>query len=418
MRRLRIFCATLVGLALVPLWGALSTATHADGSADTMRLTDEPGNWFRSDATATSVSIINAGQRVDFVINDCCTRTRHTVTLLVKPDGSNASSDQDQSQKGSLSVTFDKPGVYVLVCKIHPYMAAVVAARDAQGNIPDVTATSLPIIGHLGAPSLPAGTVLSVFRPVAATDADKQAKWDIAGPADQRLMTPTTPGVGEVWVDTQFERVPGQVDQEGVAKPGTITVVDAATFQVEREINGRSTRLWDNPHNMWANFALDTVYNSNWFGQWINKIDRTSGVIRSSITVGDAPTHIITNPDPTSPQFGVLSIPLSAESNIVKVRDEPSGLHVIDSRPTGAGLNHPHGHWLKCGRGEETVVPNVFKGLGFAGSISILNTLTGNVIREITFSASDPLRSALLMPIAAGECHVNINGQHVHKAYA
>ena len=67
-------------------------------------------------------------------------------------------------------------------------------------------------------------------------DADKQAKWEIF-PASARVA-PSVPGVGEVWVNAQFERVPNQRDSGGVPKPGTITVLDAATFAVEREING------------------------------------------------------------------------------------------------------------------------------------------------------------------------------------
>ncbi len=381
-------------------------------AADTMHLTDEPGNWFRSDATGTPVSIVDPGDKVDFKIGNCCTNTRHTVTLLVKPTGSSIAMDQDQSQHGTLSLTFDVPGVYVLVCKIHPYMTAVVAVRDAQGNIPDVSAEARPFIGHLGAAALPAATVLSVMTTVAATDEDKLAKWDILGPQDQ--VIPSVAGVGEVWVNSQFERVPGQADEGGVAKPGTITVIDSATFTVEREINGLSAGgLWNNPHNMWADFALDAIYNGNWFGKWINKIDRQSGAILDSITVGEAPTHIITIPNPASPQFGVLTIPLSAEQDLVKVRDEPGGLNTIDHSPTGEGRNHPHGHWLSCGLGDRTIVPNVFKGLGLAGSISILDTETGEVLEEFTHDPGDPLRSALLMPIAVGQCHVH----GVSKAY-
>ena len=94
--------------------------------------------------------------------------------------------------------------------------------------------------------------------------------------------------------------------------------------------------MWNNPHNMWANFALDTVYNGNWFGQWINKIDRSRGTILDSITVGEAPTHIITIPTPGA-ETGVLTIPLSADNDMVKVRDSASGLEIIGSEPTGQG---------------------------------------------------------------------------------
>jgi YVTN family beta-propeller protein len=317
---------------------------------------------------------------------------------------------KDKSQKGTLSVTFDLPGVYLFHCKIHPYMTAVVGVKDGTGKIPDVTSAMLPLIGHLGLSSLPAETVLSVLTTVAATDADKLVKWDIMD--SSTTVKPAIPGVGEVWVDTQFERVTNQRDLNGALKPGTITVMDAATFTVEREINGkRAGGMWNNPHNMWANFALNSVYNGNWFGEWINKIDRPSGRILNSITVGDAPTHIITIP--TGPQAGVLTVPLSADNNMVKVQDTRSGLKIIDSEPTGSGTNNPHGHWLTCGTGDRTIVPNVFKGIGPAGSISIIDTATGAVLKEFVQNPNDPLTAPILMPIAVGECHVN----GVAKAY-
>ena len=220
-------------LALLGLTAVTPSRAHASGgSVDTMNLTDEPGNWFKSELTSTPFTVIRAGERVDFKINNCCTSTKHTVTLLMKPTGSNVVMDQDQAQSGSLSVDFDLPGVYLFHCKIHPYMTAVVGVTDASGNIPDVTSAMLPFIGHMGVNSLPAETVLSVITTVAATDADKLAKWDIFDSSAQ--VIPAVPGVGEVWVDTQFERVSNQRDVNGALKPGTITVVDAATFRVER----------------------------------------------------------------------------------------------------------------------------------------------------------------------------------------
>ena len=403
--------ASLSLMTLLLIVATAAPTAYGDGGAvDTMSLTDEPGNWFKSDLTGTPFTTISAGQRVDFDINNCCTSTRHTVTLLMKPTGSRVIMDQDKSQKGKLSVTFDLPGVYLFHCKIHPYMTAVVGVKDGAGNIPDVTSTMLPFIGHLGVSSLPAETVLSVLTTVAATDADKLAKWDILDSSAE--VKPGTPGVGEVWVDTQFERVPNQRDLNGALKPGTITVVDAATFSVEREINGkRAGGMWNNPHNMWANFALNSVYNGNWFGEWINKIDRPSGRILNSITVGDAPTHIITIP--TGLESGVLTVPLSADNNMVKVQYTRSGLKIIDSEPTGIGTNNPHGHWLTCGTGDRTIVPNVFKGIGPAGSISIIDTASGAVLKEFVQNPNDPLTAPILMPIAVGECHVD----GVPKAY-
>ena len=388
-----------------PVAAAEAALVAHSSAADTMHLTDEPGNWFKSEATGTPLSVVDPGDRVDFVINNCCTSTRHTVTLLVRPDASQLQVDQDQSQKGTLSATFDVPGVYLFVCKVHPYMTGVVAVRDAAGQIPDVTATALPYLSHLGAASLPAQAVLDVVTTIAPDDAAKAAKWDILDESHE--VRPAIPGVGEVWVNSQFERVAGQVDETDVEKPGTITVVDAATFTVEREIDGRNAQgMWNNPHNMWANFSLDTVYNSNWFGKWVNKIDRQSGAVVDGVKVGEAPTHIITIPVEGS-ELGWLTVPLSADKDMVKVEDGPGGLSVEDSSPTGAGRNHPHGHWLTCGEGDRVIVPNVFNGIGVAGSVSILDTVSGQVLTEFSYDPNDPIRSALLMPLAVGECHVD-----------
>jgi hypothetical protein len=406
----KLYSLSSIWLGVIALITLFVPSSARGDASDTMNLTDEPGNWFKSQITGTPFTAINMNQRVDFKIDNCCTSTRHTVTLLMKPTGSSVALDQDQSQKGTLSVTFDRPGVYLFHCKVHPYMTAVVGVKDRSGKVPNVTSAMLPFIGHLGVSSLPATTVLSVITTIAPTDADKRAKWDILDSSAE--VRPRTPGVGEIWVDTQFERVANQKDKTGVVKPGTITVVDAATFKVEREINGlRSGGMWNNPHNMWANFALDAVYNGNWFGKWINKIDRLTGNILNSTTVGEAPTHIITIP--TGREKGVLTVPLSADNNMVKVQDEAGSLQIIDSDPTGTGRNHPHGHWLTCGTGDRTIVPNVFKGIGPAGSISILDTATGAILKEFRQNPNDPLTAPLLMPIAVGECHVN----GVHKAY-
>lgn len=406
-----VFSVAAAVLATLLVLPAVVTAD----SADTFHLTDTPGNWFQSEATGIPLAVVQPGDRVDFRIDGHFTDTRHTVTLLVKPVGSNAALDQDQPRKGKLSVDLDVPGVYLFVCKVHPYMTAVVAVTDENGQIPPVSADVLPFLGHLGLGSLDAQTVLSVVTTVAPDDASKEQKWDLVPVDDPSLHAPVVPGVGEVWVDTQFERVPGQ------PKPGTLTVVDAATLTVEREVFGGLDQdafgMWNNPHNMWASFAHDVIYNGNWFGRWINKIDRVSGDVVDSIEVGESPTHIITNPNPASPEFGVLHIPLSAEDDIVRVEDRASGLEIIDSNPTGEGRNHPHGHWLQCGEGEITVMPNVFKGEGFAGSISLLDTESGDIVEEFAFDPDDPIRSALLMPIAAGECHVDTPQGEVHKAY-
>jgi YVTN family beta-propeller protein len=400
--RSKIAAAGLAIVILVPLAGPAGASMQGDDRdtfRDTFQLTDEPGNWFRSEATGTPVTSVPVGGRVDFVVGSD-TLTRHTATLFSKPPGSALELDQDDAFRGSVSAEFDRPGVFAFLCKVHPYMQGVVAVPDGSGEVPDVTSEQLPFIGHLGLDSLDADTVVSVLTSIAPTSADKRAKWDIFSSA--KGFAPDTPGVGEVWVNSQFERVPGQVS-DGALKPGTITVVDAASFTVEREINGLDPDAegWDNPHNMWANESLDTIYNGNWFGQSINKIDRASGNILTTEVIGEAPTHIVTNPNQSLPQFGLLYCPLSAEDDLVRLRDRSrTELKILDSRPTGTQHTHPHGHWLTS-NGRLVIVPNVFKGLGLGGSISIMNARTNEVIKEIPWRPTG-LRSALVLPVASG----------------
>ena len=394
-RTLTVLTVAMGGLlaissAPVPGAAALSSALERD----TMQLTDEPGNWFRSEATGSPVTTLAPGGRVDFVVGEF-SETRHTATLLIKPTASNLQVDQDSAWRGGgASATFDAPGTYLFVCKVHPYMTGVVAVEDAAGNVPPVTSGALPFVGHLGAASLPAPTVLSVLPTIASTEAEKREKWDIQAAADK--LVPQVPGIGEVWVDTQFEAVPGQTGEHGDEKPGSITVVDAASSNVEREINGLDPQAqgrWNNPHNMWADVREDTVYNANWFGRWANKIDRATGDVVESIEVGQAPTHFVSDPNEHSAHYETLSLPLSADNNMVSLLDS-SGLGIFDSKPTGEGRNHPHGQWITSD-GAQTVVPNMFKGMGTAGSISILDTETNEVLREIT-------GPAVQMPVAAG----------------
>src|SRR5215208_2019799 len=211
--------AIVVGVITV-LFAAVPAAAPAQApSRDEMQLTDTPGSWFRSEASGTPVSTVRQGGRVDFVAGEL-TNTRHTATLVIKPTASRLAVDQDDARSGGVaSAEFDAPGVYLFLCKVHPYMTGVVAVQDAQGNVPPVTAQQLPFIGHLGAASLPAGAVLGVLPTVAPTAPDKQSKWDIRTRAAERK--PAVPGVGAVWVDTQFEAVAGQTDAHGVPKPGT-----------------------------------------------------------------------------------------------------------------------------------------------------------------------------------------------------
>jgi YVTN family beta-propeller protein len=374
-----------------------SGSGSGDADEDVMELSDEPGNWFRSRRTGTSVTTVPVGGEVTFRAGEL-TNTRHTATLVSAPPGSELAVDQDSSRSGGIDTAeFDVPGVYLFLCKVHPYMTGVVAVPDRDGNVPPVTGEQLPFIGFLGAASLPASTVLAVLPTIAATDAEKLQKWDVSSAEDE--VTPPVPGVGEVWIDTQFEAVVGQTDASGVPKPGTITVLDAASFTVEKEATGLDPQArfrWNNPHNLWSNVEHSIVYNGHWFGRWHNKIARATADVLTTVEVGQAPTHTVSNPNERSEHFEHLTLPLSADQVSTELEDPGfSALQrIIDKDRTGFGRNHPHAQWLTSD-GRYGVFPNVFKGVGTAGGIGIVDLERHELVKEFR-------GAAIQMPVATG----------------
>lgn len=440
----------------------VKTAHARSHTVETMFLTDEPGNWFKS-ATGgllgvggTPLTIVDSGGTVEFDFKNQTDAT-HTVTILMKPEGSTVVTDLDKADDGKISVTFDLPGVYLFVCKVHPYMIGLVAVptdpNNPVGSIPDIVGvdtaavpgeTILPALGPGGALAtgpLAATTVVTALTPVAPLDGGagdlfsalfgKKDKWDIVKSDGTQfvaneptlgnlkttftLSAPDTPGIGEVWVNSQFEKVTGQTTDTGL-KPGTITVHDASDLDgiIQRISSGGSTTItgpidvtdavdpdvegeWNNPHNMWTNVKNDVIYNGNWFGQWLQSIDRMSGDIESSIDVGPAPTHIVTIPK-IGPDFDKLTLPLSGAEEILKIEVRKSGrLHIDDHFDTGFANNHPHGQWITSD-GERIVIPNVFQGFGTGGSVSVMDAATGDILDEVRASEEPNLQ----LPVAVG----------------
>src|SRR4029078_10184644 len=98
--------------------------------------TATPGAWYRNTAGpvggSRSLAVTTPGTEVRF---EGKSHTGHTSTTLLYPTGSDNMPFDTNAQKGSAEVVLKTPGLYVFVCKIHPYMlgAVIVDAPDTDG---------------------------------------------------------------------------------------------------------------------------------------------------------------------------------------------------------------------------------------------------------------------------------------------
>src|SRR5215813_2179169 len=246
-------------LALAVMVSLLPTTAFADDNTVTFLRTDNPGSWFQNVrgpiAGTQSLAVATPGVEVRF--KDGESNAIHTVTSLVFPtgavgmpfdSGSLASDDQ-------VRITLNTPGLYVFTCKIHPYMFAAVIVDDPATpgldlgeNISLITGVTVPTSSDL------ATRLLRTFF-IATNPANWQdhtlASWHVTYPnVDVRItggavvnlpavlnarygndlpvaqpFHPATSGVGEVWVDTQFELTRQK------HKPGTATNVNATSWK-------------------------------------------------------------------------------------------------------------------------------------------------------------------------------------------
>ena len=380
----------------------------------TFEISDEPGQWFRSIRSDTlapititkSLEIMPPGSSVHFIMSD--TNTVHTITSLLWPSDANdpvlgdphmMPFDQSKAYRGGGIVKLDTPGLYVFTCKIHPYMFGAViiddpntAGLDLGKKIDIVTGINdLPTISDL------ATRLLRTFF-VATTqenwqDYTSSAPWhatypnvDIAiGDLDGNLVeslplravlegrygqdvqlegmfNPTTPGIGEVWIDTQFEKTASKT------KPGTITVLDAATWQIKRKIALPEINM-NHPHNIWSNADQSVIYQTQWFDNKLTTIDRETGALINNIQVGNSPSHVMTIPGTDE-----ITVAINGENGVVRF---PAGAteaqFMTPTQLPGQIPANPHGHWITPDG--NIVTPNIN-----TGDAGIYDGNTGEII--------------------------------------
>lgn len=364
-----------------------------------LELTDEPGKWFKDPTDGDSLVVIKPGEAV--LMKQTDSNTEHTITsLLWQPGAADFPVDQDQPSSLSVTHSFEKPGLYVFTCKVHPYMFGAVVVDDPKtegldlgGEVQLVTGTKVPTTSDIAKKLL--RTYFVATTPALWRDYAKP-NWDVQLPdlpvnlggtviklsalnvsVPNKLFNPATPSVGEVWVNTQFEAIKGKT------KPGSATQIDGANWTLKKKVKGVEINM-NNPHNMWTDEAHQLIYQTEWFDKRLSVFDRETGKMYGTQTVGNSPSHVMSRHG-----TGMLYVAINNENHLVKLTP---GQHPTMQGNINVGeKTGPHGHHVTHD-GKYALTPNALK-----GSVSIIDLASEKVTEIPTGSVipiaiwSDPL---------------------------
>ena len=352
---------------------------------------DEPGPWFKNrnpidlngdgirDATE-SLALASPGDTVVFDMTS--TNTVHTITSLIWPvadagdafpGATNMPVDQGDAFRGGAQVTLEDPGLYVFTCKIHPYMFAGIIVDDPNTVGLDL-GENIRIVNGITTPSASPLAVSLLKSFFIVTDPNywqdyTTGTWNVAfPPVDIRATggavvnlsaldinmplneaTPQYAGIGEVWVNTQFE------ETDGKTKYGTSTAVDTSTWEVTKKISLPEINM-NHPHNMWTNTEQDVIYQTEWFDSKLTVFDRETGDLIDTLVVGDSPSHVMTRPGTDDVLIAMNGD--NSNNSVVQVNELSPGSYGI-TNTLDIGAPHPHGHWMNA---DVMVTPNAFTG--------------------------------------------------------
>lgn len=341
-------------------------------------LTDEPGAWFKNAAGPVagfqSLAVATPGTEVRFTGKS---NTVHTRTSLIFPTGAINMPFDTPPRKGTDEVVLHTPGLYVFTCKIHPYMFGAVIVDnpgtpglDLGESITLVNGITVPTSSDLATRLL--RTFFIATHPANWKDVTSPTPWHIAYPSvdvritggavanldavlsarygndlqKEPLFDPVTAAVGEVWVDTQFEKTRGKT------KPGTATAVSGQTWKPTRKVALPQINM-NNPHNMWIDKNQTLIYQTQWFDSKLTVFNRTTGQFLNNISVGESPAHVMTRTDTDQ-----LHVTLNGSPNndsVVELAPMANGIQ----RRINIGRGNPHAHWMSHD-GKKMVTPNTF----------------------------------------------------------
>ena len=377
---------TIVLVGTNPRW--LGGVAQAAGVVNFIA-TDDVGPWFQCvgagcvPAGTESLAVVQPGTDVRITVGNE-SNTVHTFTSLLFPAGAQQMPfDQPSAfRNGSRSVTLTDPGLYVFVCKVHPFMLAATIVDDPATpgldlgeNVSMVNGVTVPTSSDLATrllrafwlitspgnyqdhnpatnPALtwninyPAGVPVritggAVVDLKATLEARYGANVPIPGP-----FNPAQAGVGEVWVDLQYEKTSHK------SKPGTAIAVDATNWKVTKRVALPEINM-NNPHNMWTDRDQKVIYQTQWFDTKFTVFDRTTGKLLENIDVGESPAHVMTRVDTDQ-----VHVSINGEDNIVEL--SPGGKHIerrLATQYVGDNPAQPHAHWMSHD-GHVMVTPN------------------------------------------------------------
>ncbi|MGH3943013.1 MAG: copper oxidase, partial [Pseudonocardiaceae bacterium] len=362
------------------------------------------------------------------------TASAHTVTGLIWPKGAaNFPFDQAGAFVGDTEVELTEPGLYAFACKIHPYMLGAVVVDDpltpgadfGKELVVNARGLSVPsnadIIAQLvnkffvitnpenwqqfsnteerqWNPVFPPAPILqwdSAGAPVLVPnlDAFMKQKFDLPKTLPALTQRPATPGIGEVWIDTQMEKFAGKT------KSGAATKIDVTNWAIARKIAAPGINM-NNPHNMWTDRNYQYLYQTEWFGNKLDVFDRETGEFVRQIEVGPDPSHVMTRTDTDQ-----LHVAINGGGDVVELAP---GATRIDRRiPVGSTdekIGHPHAHWMSAD-GKTMVTPNVN-----TYDSTVVDILSGTHRKEQTGEL--PIASGM-MPDASKYYQANFLGQSV-----
>lgn len=439
---------------VLPLVAGLLLGASQSVFADvTFTVSDTPGRWFDAGpawdlAGSRSLAVIAPGDTVHFTqtVGPKAMESYHTITNLLWPTAANGPVGpmglEAPANNADHEVTLTTPGLYVWVCKLHPYMLGAVIVddpntKDANGrasfdlgdqngdlsllgadavallqgtpgkitvkdtsdvaarllraffivtnpsNWKDYTKANLPSPQNIYQPLYPSVPVHANGGPVSVDLKTYLLGKNYDGKVIEPQHKPSQNGIGEVWVDTAFELSAGKEEWF----PGTMTVVSATSWDVKRKIALPEQKM-NNGHNFWTSHDQKEIYQTEWHGNSVYVINRHNGKLIQEIdfsklsTPCHDPAHAMTRVDTQQ-----LHVGCNGDDTVVEFdRDPTTGRlsinRFIPMSQNGGSQTQPHAHWMGFD-GKSMITPNSNTGdstlFGFQANAILLKAPTGSL---------------------------------------